>query len=56
MFSLGFFPTFVVASVLNGMGLLRVPREVEVLGLDYKAQAAYEDAVADVKRAETATV
>ena len=56
MFSLGFFPILVVASILDGMGLLRVPREVELLGLDYKSQSAYEDAVADVKQAEKALV
>jgi ammonia channel protein AmtB len=54
MFALGFFPILVVASVLDGLGLLRVPREVELLGLDYKSQSAYEDAVADVKQAEKA--
>ena len=32
---LGFLPAFVVAKVLNGMGMLRIPREIEILGLDF---------------------
>ncbi len=31
---LGFIPTFVVANILKAMSLLRVPREVEIAGLD----------------------
>ena len=52
MFALGFVPVLIVARLLDAAGLLRVPREVELLGLDYKAHAAYEAAVADVQRAE----
>jgi hypothetical protein len=33
---------------------LRVPREVELLGLDYKTQSEYENDVADVQQAEKA--
>jgi hypothetical protein len=36
------------------MGVLRVPRAVELAGLDYEDNDAYEAAMADVKAAETA--
>jgi ammonia channel protein AmtB len=54
MFALGFVPVLIVARLLDSAGLLRVPREVELLGLDFKAQSAYEDAVAQVKQTENA--
>ena len=31
---LGFLPCWIVAKILNGLGWLRVPREVELAGLD----------------------
>lgn len=34
MFGLGFLPVYVVAKILNRFGLLRVPRVVELVGLD----------------------
>ncbi|MHC8508390.1 MAG: ammonium transporter [Rhodospirillales bacterium] len=34
-FVLGFLPAWVVSLALNAMGLLRIPREVEILGLDF---------------------
>jgi ammonia channel protein AmtB len=36
---LGFIPGYVLASILKMFGLLRVPREVELAGLDYHSQA-----------------
>ena len=54
MFTLGFVPTLIVCRLLNSAGLLRVPHEVELLGLDFKAHAEYDASVADVKRAEKA--
>ena len=33
-FVLGFFPGLILAKVLNGMGILRIPEEVELAGLD----------------------
>jgi len=33
---LGMLPGYVIAKVLNGMGKLRIPREVEIAGLDYE--------------------
>jgi len=33
---LGLIPGYVIAKILNGMGKLRIPREVEIAGLDYE--------------------
>jgi len=46
---LGFIPGWVIAKILHGMGKLRIPREVELAGLDYEimeAAKADEKAVA----------
>ena len=47
---LGFLPAFIIAKILNGMNLLRIPREVELLGLDFgsnqEADAARQDVIA----------
>ena len=41
---LGLIPGYVIAKVLHGMGKLRIPREVEIAGLDYDLmEAARED-------------
>ena len=41
---LGFIPGWIIAKVLHGMGKLRIPREVELAGLDYEImEAAKED-------------
>ena len=41
---LGFLPGYIIAKVLHGMGKLRIPREVEIAGLDYDLmEAARED-------------
>jgi ammonium transporter, Amt family len=37
---LGFIPGYVLASILKMFDLLRVPREVELAGLDYHSQAS----------------
>ena len=37
---LGFIPGYVIAKVLHGMGKLRIPREVELAGLDYNMMEA----------------
>ena len=36
-FVLGFIPGWVTAKILNGFGLLRIPRQVELMGLDTAA-------------------
>ena len=46
---LGFLPGWIIAKILNGMGRLRIPHEVELAGMDYnymEAAKADEDAVA----------
>ena len=43
---LGLIPGYIIAKVLNGMGKLRIPREVELAGLDY---TILEDAKNDEK-------
>jgi ammonia channel protein AmtB len=46
---LGFLPGYVIAKILNGMGRLRIPKEVEIAGLDFnymEAAKADEDALA----------
>ncbi len=51
---LGFIPAWICSKILNAMGLLRVPKEVELLGLDFSTDEAYEAAVAEVQSAEKA--
>jgi ammonia channel protein AmtB len=53
-FVLGFVPAWIVAKVLDGFGLLRVPRQVELMGLDFKTLHEEEAAREDVRRAEKA--
>jgi ammonia channel protein AmtB len=54
-FGLGFIPAWIVSKILNSMGLLRIPREVELLGLDFKnnkeAEAARQDVIAAERQA-----
>jgi ammonium transporter, Amt family len=56
MFGLGFIPIFIVAKVLNAFGILRVPRKVELQGLDFRTDEAYRAAVEEVVAAEKAMV
>ena len=37
---LGFLPGWIIAKILHGMGKLRIPREVELAGLDYNMMEA----------------
>jgi len=53
-FVLGFIPAWVVSKILNSFGLLRVPRQVELMGLDFKSLHEQEQARADVRGAEKA--
>jgi ammonia channel protein AmtB len=55
-FVLGFIPGIVLATILRIFGLLRVPREVEIAGLDVVGQDAYEAAVAGVQAAERGAI
>ena len=40
---LGFIPGWIIAKVLHGMGKLRIPREVELAGLDFDIMEAAKD-------------
>jgi ammonia channel protein AmtB len=51
-FGLGFLPILIVSLILKALGLLRVPREAEILGLDIPGEEAYEVSVAEVQEAE----
>lgn len=49
---LGFIPTYILALILKSFGLLRVPKEIEIAGLDVVGHENYEVAIAEVKAAE----
>jgi ammonia channel protein AmtB len=51
---LGFLPAFVVSKIQLAMGVLRIPPEVEIQGLDYAEHHAYEDAVNVIIEADKA--
>jgi ammonium transporter, Amt family len=53
-FVLGFVPGYVLAKILNSFGLLRVPRQVELMGLDFRTLHEEEQARQDVREAEKA--
>ena len=55
-FVLGFLPAFIVSKIMASFGMLRVPREVELVGLDYSTQEAYDAAVEEVRNAEKAAI
>ena len=46
---LGFFPGLIAAKVLDATGLLRVPREVELSGLDITSSVKSEEAAMDLE-------
>jgi ammonia channel protein AmtB len=49
---LGFLPGFVIASILKKFGMLRVPPEIEIMGLDMGAHAASVNAEEEIIEAE----
>ena len=54
-FVLGFIPTWIVAKILNAVGILRIPKDVEIAGLDYmdnQATEADNQTIVDAERAE----
>ncbi len=53
-FVLGFVPAWIVSKILDGFGLLRVPRAVELMGLDFRSLTDEKNAREDVARAEKA--
>jgi ammonium transporter, Amt family len=53
---LGFLPGFLVAKLLSSLGLLRIPREIELMGLDFGDGVEEEAAAAEVRLAKKALV
>ncbi len=53
---LGFFPAWVLAKILASLDLLRIPREIELLGLDFASDRDREAARHDVIAAKRAMV
>jgi ammonia channel protein AmtB len=53
---LGFIPAWVLAKILASMNLLRIPREIELLGLDFATDREREAARHDVIVAKKAMV
>jgi ammonia channel protein AmtB len=53
-FVLGFVPGWILATILNSFGLLRVPRQVELMGLDFKTLHEEEAARQEVRNIEKA--
>jgi Amt family ammonium transporter len=51
---LGFIPAWILSKILDAAGLLRVPREVELMGLDFRTLHEEEQAREDVRNAEKA--
>ena len=49
---LGMLPGYVIAKILHGMGKLRIPRDVEIAGLDYEMM---ESAKKDERAVSSAT-
>ena len=56
MVSLGFFPTWIACTIMNSMGLLRVPAKVELEGVDFALNHAFMESVQEVGRAEKAMI
>lgn len=54
---LGFIPAYVLARILNAFDLLRIPKEIELLGLDFhsnlEADQAREDVLSGVREAHS---
>jgi len=48
---LGFLPAFIVAKILSSMDMLRIPRAVEIAGLDVRYDVQREEASNDVNKA-----
>ena len=49
---LGFLPCFILAKILKSFGLLRIPLEVEVAGLDHPVHKEEADQVRELIAAE----
>jgi ammonium transporter, Amt family len=55
-FVLGFLPAYIISKIMAGAGILRIPREVELMGLDFKTLNEAEQAREEIRSAEKALV
>ena len=53
---LGFAPAWILAKILASANMLRIPKEIELLGLDFASTQEFESARSDVIAAEKALV
>lgn len=53
---LGFLPAYIISKIQSSMGILRIPLEVEIQGLDLGEQHTYETAIADINAATKAAM
>ena len=53
---LGFLPGWIGARILKSFGLLRIPKEVELMGLDFQSRQEEEAATQDVREAERSLI
>ena len=53
---LGFLPGYVASKILNAFGLLRIPKEIELLGLDFPTKREEDRAAREVREAEKSMV
>ena len=51
---LGFLPGYIIAKILNALNYLRIPKEIELMGLDFKNNQDQKSAEEDVRQAEKA--
>ena len=51
-FVLGFLPAFIVSKIMASVGMLRIPREVELMGLDFKTLEESQAARMELNNAE----
>ena len=51
-FVLGFLPGWIVAKILAAAGVLRIPKQVELLGLDFRTNQEEQAAAAEVRATE----
>ncbi len=51
---LGFLPGYIASKILHAFGLLRIPKEVELMGLDFGTAVEEEAATREVREAEIA--
>ena len=51
-FVLGFLPGWIVARILAAAGMLRIPKQLELLGLDFRTNREEQEAAAEVRATE----